>query len=171
MILTRAMIKEKLKSKQIIIMDPHPSEIGPNSVDLHLSNEIFLYTQTILDPRRKNEGEFKFIPEEGILLYPGQLYLGSTEEWTETQKLVPMLEGISSNARLGIQVHVSAGFGDIGFKGCWTLEIVVHKVVRVYPGMRIAQIYYIKPLGDIEDYDGRYQNSAGTVQSKSFEKE
>ena len=82
------------------------------------------------------------IPEEGFVLQPGILYLARTMEYTKTDKFVPMLEGRSSVGRLGISVHSTAGFGDIGFEGYWTLEISCVQPVRIYSGVEICQIYY-----------------------------
>ena len=96
----------------------------------------------ILDVREPNPVTHFEIPEEGYVLLPGNLYLASTIEYTETHKHVPCLEGKSSLARLGMQVHCTAGFGDCGYCGHWVLEIIVTLPVRIYPGMPIAQIYY-----------------------------
>jgi dCTP deaminase len=108
------------------------------------------------------------IPEEGFVLLPGQLYLGSTVEYTETHGYVPMLEGRSSLGRLGVCVHVTAGFGDVGFKGFWTLEIYCLHPVRVYPFQRVCQIYYHKIQGDYVPYQGKYQGNDGVQASRSY---
>ena len=63
------------------------------------------------------------IPDDGLLLEPNKLYLGRTVEYTRTDKFIPMLEGRSSTGRLGLFIHVTAGFGDVGFAGYWTLEM------------------------------------------------
>ena len=88
---------------------------------------------------RPNGIEFLKIPKEGLLLQPGTLYLGRTLEYTETHGMVPMLEGRSSVGRLGLFVHVTAGFGDIGFCGYWTLEMFAVQPVRIYAGVAICQ--------------------------------
>ena len=90
------------------------------------------------------------IPEEGIVLLPNMLYLGVTEEYTETHEHVPFLEGKSSTGRLGIDIHATAGKGDVGFCGNWTLEISVKQPVRVYKGMPIGQLIYFPVDGEIE---------------------
>lgn len=114
------------------------------------------------------------IPPEGFILEPGVLYLGRTMERTETHKFVPMLEGRSSGGRLGISIHETAGFGDIGFCGYWTLEITCAQPIRIYAGVDICQIYY-HMVCDNDDlmrmclnttvrmkYDkGKYQNNTG----------
>lgn len=113
------------------------------------------------------------------MLEPGRLYLGRTVEYTKTDGFVPMLEGRSSVGRLGVYIHVTAGFGDIGFSGYWTLEIQCVQPVRIYPGIEICQIYYHTIEGDYEKYgkgkysSGKYQNNTGIQPSllyKDFEK-
>lgn len=100
-------------------------------------------------------------PKEGLVLYPDVLYLGSTEEYTETYDLVPCIEGRSSAARLGLSVHLTAGFGDCQFKGHWTLELTVHHPLRVYAGVQICQIAYTEACGEITAYHGKYQGQRG----------
>ena len=82
------------------------------------------------------------IPEGGVMLTPHRLYLARTVERTETRNLVPMLEGRSSVGRLGLFIHVTAGFGDVGFCGFWTLEMFCVQPVRIYAGVEIGQIFY-----------------------------
>lgn len=89
------------------------------------------------------------ILEEGLLLLPHRLYLGVTEEYTETHRHVPFLEGKSSIGRLGIDIHATAGKGDIGFCNTWTLEISVRQPVRVYRGMPIGQLIYFEVSGEV----------------------
>ena len=69
------------------------------------------------------------------MLSPHQLYLARTAERTVTHNLVPQIEGRSSVGRLGLFVHVTAGFGDVGFSGYWTLEMFAVHPVRIYPGV------------------------------------
>ena len=110
--------------------------------------------------KRPNPTEKVIAGEDGILLQPGRLYLGRTLEYTETRNLVPMLEGRSSIGRLGMFVHVTAGFGDVGFKGYWTLEISTIHPIRIYPGVQICQIFYHTIQGDIIEYkSNKYQNN------------
>ena len=109
------------------------------------------------------------IPEEGLLLETGKLYLGRTVEYTETQGLVPMLEGRSSIGRLGLFVHITAGFGDVGFKGFWTLEMFCVQPIRIYAGVQICQIFYHSIEGSYQTYSsGKYQNNKGVQPSLLF---
>lgn len=90
------------------------------------------------------------IPIGGCKLVPGVLYLASTVEYTETHTTVPHLDGKSSIGRLGIFIHATAGRGDVGFKGHWTLELSVVQPVRVYAGMPIGQLTYHLVHGEVE---------------------
>ena len=82
------------------------------------------------------------IPKTGLVLSPAIGYLGSTVEYTETRNLFPYIDGKSSVGRNFILNHHTAGRGDDGFCGEWTLEIRVLYPTVVYPNMRIGQIYY-----------------------------
>jgi len=167
--------KEIIKhiGKDIIIKPFNKKNVNPNSYNLTLHHELLVYKDNLLDMKKENEAELLIIPEEGLVLQPGRLYLGRTEEYTETEGFVPMLEGRSSVGRLGVFVHVCAGFGDVGFKGFWTLEIHVIQPIRVYAGVGICQIYYHSIQGAYDSYvSGKYQNNTGIQASmlyKDFE--
>ena len=110
------------------------------------------------------------IPEEGLVLEPQTLYLGRTREFTKTDCFVPMLEGRSSVGRLGLFIHVTAGFGDVGFAGYWTLEIFCVQPIRIYAGVEICQIYYHDIKGDYDRYQsGKYQNNTGIQPSLLYQ--
>lgn len=104
-------------------------------------------TKTELVVRR-----YKIDPELGWVLNPGVGYLMHTAERVSTNKYVPILDGKSSIGRLFIQVHVTAGFGDPGFSGQYTLEVTSEFPVRVYPGMRICQMRFHVMEGDVVSY-------------------
>ena len=158
-----------------IIIEPYETHLtNPNSYNLRLHNELVVYKDKTLDMKKLNDIEKIMIPEDGMILSPGRLYLGRTLEYTETKNLVPMLEGRSSIGRLGLFVHITAGFGDVGFKGYWTLEISCIQPVRIYPGIEICQIFYHTIEGEIQEYHSdKYQNNKGIQPSmiyKEFKK-
>lgn len=167
--------KEILKhmGKEIIITLFDEKRINPNSYNLSLADELLVYEQDELDMKKPNPTKRIVIPEEGLLLEPNRLYLGRTNEFTKTDRYVPMLEGRSSTGRLGLFIHVTAGFGDIGFAGYWTLEIFCVQPVRIYPNVEICQIYYHDIDGEYDLYSsGKYQNNSGIQASlmyKDFE--
>lgn len=150
MILSDTRILEEIK-KGTIKVEPYDREcLGSNSYDVHLGNWLATYREHILDARKHNEIEYFEIPEEGFVLYPHIFYLGVTQEYTETHAHVPFLEGKSSTGRLGIDIHATAGKGDVGFCGNWTLEISVKQPVKVYKGMPVGQLIYFPVDGEIE---------------------
>nr|WP_320049630.1 dCTP deaminase [uncultured Desulfuromonas sp.] len=146
-----------------ILIDPfRPQQLNPNSYNLRLHNELMIYTDQVLDMKQPPQTQPITIPSEGLILEAGRLYLGRTVEHTTTHNLVPMLEGRSSIGRLGLFVHVTAGFGDVGFSGYWTLEIFCIHPIRIYAGVEICQIFYHTIEGDHTVYNsGKYQNNTG----------
>lgn len=168
MILSGKEIKNQL-DKNIKITPYNESQLNPNSYNLTLHNEVLVYDNHILDMKNENKASKIIIPEEGMLLDPGKLYLGRTIEYTETDKYVPMLEGRSSIGRLGLFVHITAGFGDVGFSGFWTLEMFCVQPIRIYPGVQICQIFYHSIEGDYDLYkSGKYQKNSGIQPSLLF---
>lgn len=154
-------IDRLVKAGQLKIDPYDPKRLNPNSYNLRLSNELLVYTEVVLDMRRENAVEAITIPKEGLILQPGRLYLGSTIEYTETPGYVPVIEGRSSVGRLGLCVHVTAGFGDANFRGAWTLELTVVQPLRVYSGVEVCQIAYTTIQGDVRGYAGKYQGQRG----------
>ncbi len=153
MILSDVKIREEIRRGKIVIRPFHRECLGTNSYDVHLGPWLAVYKGGALDSRRANAVEEFRIPKDGFVLVPGQLYLGVTEEYTETHGFVPFLEGKSSVGRLGIDIHSTAGKGDVGYANYWTLELSVRLPVRVYAGMPIGQLIYFEVEGDVlRDY-------------------
>ena len=156
MILSDKRILEEIEKKTIVIKPYDREKLGSNSYDVHLGSSLAVYKDKILDAKKHNEVDHFEIPEEGFVLEPNLLYLGVTLEYTETHAHVPFLEGKSSTGRLGIDIHATAGKGDIGFCGHWTLEISCKIPVRIYAGMPIGQLIYFPLEGDVEvSYDSK----------------
>jgi dCTP deaminase len=152
MILSDKKILEAIERGEIVIEPFRRECLGTNSYDVHLGRWLATYKDQVLDARKHNQIEYQEIPSEGVLLQPGILYLGVTEEYTESHNTVPFLEGKSSVGRLGIDIHATAGKGDVGFCNTWTLEISCTQPVRIYAGMPIGQLIYFRVDGDIERY-------------------
>lgn len=166
--LSKSKIYEEIHKGTIVVTPFRHEYLNPNSYDLSLGDNIAVYSGEVLDTKSYNDVINSRIPEDGMTLLPGELYLAHTQEYTETHGFVPILEGKSSLARLGLGIHVTAGFGDIGFKGQWVLEMTVVKPTIIYPGMRIGQISYHEVTGTLEDkYSGKYQNQMGARSSES----
>ena len=150
MILSDTRILEEIE-KGTIKIEPYTRDcLGSNSYDVHLGKLLAKYNDEVIDAKKHNTIAYFEIPEEGFILRPQQFYLGVTAEYTETHAHVPFLEGKSSTGRLGIDIHATAGKGDVGFCGNWTLEISVKLPVRVYAGMPVGQLIYFPVDGEIE---------------------
>lgn len=158
-----------------LVIEPYEERlVNPNSYNLRLHHQLLVYDNNVLDMKTENKATMLEIPEEGLLLEKDKLYLGRTLEYTESHKHVPMLEGRSSIGRLGLFVHVTAGFGDVGFCGFWTLEMFCVQPIRIYAGVEICQVFYHSIEGEYDLYkSGKYQKNKGVQPSllfKDFEK-
>lgn len=169
MILSGKEIKKRI-GKDILIDPFDEKQLNPNSYNLRLSNELYCYSNSVLDMSKENILKKEVIKNTGIRLMPNKLYLGRTKEYTKTENLVPAIEGRSSIGRLGLFIHITAGFGDVGFCGYWTLEISCIQPIIIYPDIEICQIFYHEIKGDFDNYKGKYQNNNG-VQASMIIKE
>jgi dCTP deaminase len=161
MILSDTRIRAARRAGRIVIRPYRPSCLGTNSYDVHLGPTLAVYREPGLDARRPNPVHEFRIPSDGYVLLPGQLYLGVTEEYTETHGFVPFLEGKSSVGRLGLDIHSTAGKGDEGFCNYWTLEMSVKLPLRVYAGMPVGQLIYF-------EISGRVAQSYGTKRTAKY---
>jgi dCTP deaminase len=162
-------IEKQIESGKISITPFEKRLINPNSYNLRLYNELLTYADDVLDMKKPLGTKRTEIPPDGLVLMPGRLYLGRTFEHTATDHFVPMLEGRSSIGRLGLYIHVTAGFGDVGFSGYWTLEIQCVHPVKIYPMVEICQIYYHTIKGEFRRYgNGKYQNNTDIQPSMSY---
>lgn len=162
-------IKRQIQEGNIVIEPFDESNLRPNSYCLHWGDELVIYEEDVLECKKPNTTRKIKIPKEGYILRPGQLYLAKTLEYTETFKYVPVLNGRFSLASLGIAIHITAGFGDNGFKGTWTLEIFCIKPIRIYPHMKVCQICYFPIIGDDSiRYEGKYLNQVDITPSRLY---
>lgn len=160
---------EKNLGKNIIIEPFSRSQLNSNSYNVRLHNKLLVYKEKTLDMKKPNETKEIIISDKGFKLEPNELYLGRTLEYTTTKNFVPMIEGRSSIGRLGIFIHITAGFGDVGFSGYWTLEIFCIKPIIIYPNVEIAQLYYHTIDGEYEEYSsGKYQNNTDVQPSMLY---
>lgn len=143
--------------------------LNANSYDVTLYPELKVYLHDTINPKDPDTLVTRTIKisEDGFLLEKGQCYLARTNEYTYTHNYVPILQGKSSTGRIFLSVHQTAGYGDIGFRGYWTLNLLPHKTVRIFPYMKIGQLEYHTIEGDIGTrYHGKYQNSDEIEASK-----
>lgn len=168
MILTGNEIKKEVSAGQIYI-SPFVAEcITTNSYDLALGDTLLEYTEEVLDPKKNNAYREIVIPPEGILLPKNSFHLGSSCEKIGSTSYVPIIHAKSGIARLGLFVHVTADLIDIGSIGAVTFQFYATLPVWVYPGMRVAQVSFWQPKGEVVLYEGKYQGSIGPRPSLSY---
>ena len=170
MILTGLQIAKEWRNGRIEITPFDKKKLNPNSYNLSLENELWIYKDRPLDMKKANSLSPVEFPNSGTLLKPNRVYLARTKERTKTDYYAPMIEGRSSIGRLGIFIHVTAGFGDVGFDGFWTLELHCIEPVVIYPNIEIAQIYFHTIDGDVTKYgsDGRAKYNWNTGVQPSY---
>jgi dCTP deaminase len=149
MILTGLEIIKEWKTGKICIQPFSVDQINPNSYDFKLDNTLQIYTNHALDARGINPQREMLIPEEGLVLQPGRVYLGRTKERMGTNYYVPIIHGKSSIARLGLFIHVTADLMDIGLHDQWPLQLNPIHPLRVYPDMRIGHVTFSTVFGEI----------------------
>jgi dCTP deaminase len=192
-ILSDQEIRRAIREGDIVINPFVDDHVNPVSVDLTLGDEVLVYSKwvwskdvegsvpglqlgripdfSVLDVREVPVTRKFSISERGFVLMPGIGYLMHTKESVWTNKYVPVLDGKSSIGRLFMQVHFTAGFGDPGFAGQYTLEVTVVHPLRVYAGMRVAQMRFHTISGEVErPYNGNYVGDAarGPVASRAY---
>lgn len=153
-ILSDKTIKEYLKEGKIVI-DPLKDEqqIQPSSVDMRLGDEFKVFKvirKPYIDPKDEDDiaeyMESSTVPEgEAFIIHPNEFALATTQEYVKVpDDLVARVEGRSSMGRLGVTMHVTAGYVDPGFEGRITLEIsnIGAMPVALYPGQRVCQLVF-----------------------------
>jgi dCTP deaminase len=166
MILTGSEINKQVIKKRIHISPFNPSNLNPNSYNFRLGDKLKIYTERVLDVAKENPYREITISERGFVLQPNQLYLGFTMEEMGSDYYVPIMQARSSVGRLGLYIYLNSGLGDLGFKKQWTLELHVIHPLRIYPGMKLGQMLFWKPMGEIILYEGKYKNSKGSEVSQ-----
>ncbi len=185
MVLTGREILRQMDLGNIHISPFVPKHLGPNSYDVSLHPKLLTYDLppgSALDMKKENPTRSQIIPDEGLVLVPGMLYLGCSNETATSHRYVPMFEGRSSIGRLGINTHITAGFGDVGWGylpdengkpvcqyPTWTLEIEVVHPIKVYPHVRIGQVYFMMPDGEITYYKGKYTQQREPQASRLYQ--
>jgi deoxycytidine triphosphate deaminase len=166
MILTGEEIKRQVGLGRIHLFPFIEANLNPNSYNFRLGDKLKVYKSDLLDSAIENEFEEVIIPKEGYILEPNKLYLGHTIEEMGSDYFAPIMQARSSVGRLGLYIYLNSGLGDIGFKKQWTLELQSIHRLKIYPGMKVGQMLFWKPLGKITLYDGKYKNSVGPETSQ-----
>lgn len=159
-------IKKEL-NKNIFVDDLNKDDINNCYILVYLSNHLKVYDCDVIDIKNSNSFKDIIIDEDGYTLEPNKLYIGSTTKFTRTYGYVPMLTSFDELAVCGVEIHVTAGFGDNGFEGTWTLEIVSTEKVKLYPNMLIGRTYYHQLIGDPSiTYKGKYLGQVEPTESR-----
>ena len=184
MILSDRDIRERLARGDLQIgpLSDERLQIQPASVDLRLGGEFLVYHAarvSCLDPREPHHiaeamDRVLIDGERAFVLHPGEFALGTTQERVRMPTdLVGMVDGRSSVGRLAVVVHATAGLIDPGFEGQITLELsnIGSIPVKLYPGMRIAQILLHQLTSHAEEPYGpargsHYLNQSGPQPSR-----
>ncbi len=175
-ILSDGEIAEELASKRLIV-EPMPElteQLQPASLDLRLGTKFSWFP---------NDGPIRIDTKDGVPpgamktteapyldLWPSQFVLAHTvERVTIPDDLVGVVDGRSSLGRLGVMVHITAGYIDPGFSGQITLEM--HNVgtagIRLHAGNRVCQIrFHRMARASAQPYRGKYQGDMGAVSSR-----
>ena len=151
MILSDVDIENAIKEGTISIDPYNKSSLQPASVDLHLDKEFLVFdtnTNHVIDPKKPMDDMMKQVTideDTPFVLHPGEFALGLIYEKTGvTKEYVGRLEGKSSVGRMGVLIHVTAGFLDPGNALKMTLELhnTANMPVLLYYKMPIAQMAF-----------------------------
>jgi dCTP deaminase len=164
--LTGTEIREQVSHGRIIISPFDQHLLNPNSYNYRLGPCIRRIKNEVIDLKCEDEYEELEIPEKGLVLIPGECYLGCTVEEFGSDYYAALLTGRSSVGRKFITNHITAGLIDQGFFGKLTLEIVVCRPTRVYPNIVFGQIFWFTVAGRPFLYSGKYQNQHEPTLSK-----
>lgn len=166
MILTGNEIEKQVKKGAITITPFSSKNVNPNSYNFRLGNTMKVYRNELVDPAKENPTRVIRIGNDGYVLEPRKLYLAETVEVLGSNEFVPTYAARSSVARMGMFINLSAPLGDIGFVGRWTIQLFCLHSIKVYPNMTIGQMMFWKTSGEIELYNGKYQNADGPIETR-----
>jgi len=165
MILTHDKILEEIKRGNIKIDPFLENQVGPGSVDLHLSDTFRKFKQNNGVFTVKEDADFETITElvkikKGghLLLDPQEAILGMTREKVAlASDICGWIEGRSRFARIGLGIHITSGFMQPGISNHQILEMtnLGPTPLAIYPGVRICQIILQRCEGKAV-YQGRF---------------
>jgi len=180
MIIAHDQLLEDVESGRIHCWPFDLDMVGTNSIDVTLGRNIKIVRDNKVHSKYGDKGyidpvfdqvfEEITMPDAGIILEPGIRYLAHTEEEIGSDFYVPIYEGRSSIARMFLWSHISAGFGEVGFKRQWTLELACVGRIRIFPGMRIGQVFFSTVSSNAKlygrDIKAHYADQVGAQVSK-----
>ncbi|MFG2115590.1 2'-deoxycytidine 5'-triphosphate deaminase domain-containing protein [Streptomyces sp. NPDC048718] len=164
MILTGPEIVRQRELRALTIEPFNPGQVNPVSYNYRLGPTLKTHRSAVLDTRADHELDEFEIGEDGVLLEPGRIYLGTTVEVIGSAQFVTSLIGRSSLGRLGVFMQFSADLGQLGACHRWTLEIEATQPTRLYAGMSAGQVTFSATVGAPLPYDGYFgRRSEATV--------
>jgi len=153
---------------RIAIVPFAEDQVNPNSYNYRLSPGLRRLTNPIIDMRQEDAFEDLIVPPEGLLIHPGECYLGCTTEHFGSDHYAALITGRSSVGRKFVTNHVTAGLIDQGFYGRITLEILVQRPTRVYPNIVFGQIIWFTSVGEATLYAGKYAEQTRATGSRAY---
>lgn len=166
-----------------LILDPYDAAlIQPNSYDVRLARQFSWHepSSEVIDPYQSDSvlDHLVHVEQDDIVVEPGHFVLGATlEKVCLPRNIVGQLTGKSSLARLGVMVHVTAGFIDAGFShppAQITLEIVNvgNRPVRLHAGMSIGQMVFTRTAECLVAYNekpsAKYNGQPAAAHSRYY---
>ena len=183
-VLSDRSIREAIAEGRLGLEPFDQAAVQPASIDLRLGREFRVFRNwrySYIDPREPQPDLTEVVEigeHEPFILHPGEFVLARTEETvTLPDDIVARVEGKSSNGRLGLLVHATAGYVDPGFSGTLTLELsnVANLPIRLYHGMKIGQIAFEQMTTPVERPYGsaglgsKYQGQQQPTASRGFQ--
>ena len=141
--------------------------LGGVSYDITLADEFLKLKEEevlVIDPMKLDIVGERTMARD-FILQPNSFVLARSDEWLDLSgKIMCMVSGKSSLARLGLQVH-SAAILHPGHSGYIVLEIKNNNSVpvRLVRGMKIAQLVFFETSDEVESYS-KLKNSSFKVQ-------
>jgi len=162
-ILTRDEILKAIDRGEIKIDPFTPEAVGPASVDLRLDRKFRVFRKLhkvydVVEAANYEEVTDYIEVDDKFLLLPGESVLGiTTEKITLAPDICGWLEGRSRFARIGLAVHVTAGFMQPGISNQQVLEINNSSPIAMalIPGTFICQFIFQRCVGSAV-YKGRF---------------
>jgi dCTP deaminase len=125
-----------------------PAQVGPASIDLHLGDEIRVWSGGPDVVEVTEDADYRAITrvqrlDGPYVLKPGEtIHAITRERITLPGDVAGWLEGRSRYARLGLMIHVTSGFVAPGVASRQVLEManVAGRPLAIHPGVSVCQI-------------------------------
>jgi dCTP deaminase len=154
-LLTDREIVALLSSKELRVLPlvNLEQQLGSTSLDIRLGTSFEVFLPAYRHTSGDDFGSFESYDSrridldylEHVVLLPGQFMLAHSFEYLKFPDWVAAdLDGRSSYARLGLEIHMTAGMIDPGFEGVVTFELFNSgpNPIQLFPGLRIAQLRF-----------------------------